>query len=173
MSAVNQRTATVNTILEVLQDRGIDYEVNGPTPISEVLIDSDKATIRERLFTMFRNNEVTMSDNFMSTKLGDDSELKKYISGLVNNWIRKAKELNSGQAYVTKNPGSRAHVGDEQLKELMKLATQIGSGNEGYEDVMQAIKQRKDEIAATKTKTAPINIDALPEHLKHLASNND
>lgn len=166
--SMNQRTATVETILGVLANRNVEYVLNGETPIGEVLTDADKKEVRDALFTMFRNGDVGMSDNFRDTKLNDDSELKKYISGLVNNWIRKAKEFNSGQQYVIKNPGSRAHVGDEQLKELMKLATQIGTGNEGYEDVMQAIKQRKDEIAASKAKDVTINADALPEHLRSL-----
>lgn len=167
--SLTQRKATCDALIAVLAERGVEYQLNGPTPICDVLTDKDKADVREYLFAMFRNDEVGMSDKFREEKLNDDSELKKYISGLVNNWIRKAKEFNSGNQYVIKNPGSRAHVGDEQLKELMKLATQIGTGNEGHEDVMQAIKQRKDEIAAEKGKTVEIKIDALPEHLRHLA----
>lgn len=168
---LNQKQATCGALIQVLADRGVDYEINGPTPISEVLNDKDKQTVRDQLFQQFREGEVSMSDKFRDEKLNDDSELKKYISGLVNNWIRKNKEFNCGQVYQIKNPGSRAHVGDEQLKELMKLATQIGTGNDGYEDVMQAIKQRKDEIAASKAKDVTINVDALPEHLQHLAKN--
>lgn len=168
--SMNQRTATVETILGVLSNRGVDYELNGPTPIAEVLSDKDKAEVRDALFTMFRNGDVSVSESFAETKLNDDSELKKYISGLVNNWIRKAPEFNSSHKYQAKNPGSRAHVGDEQLKEMMKLASQIGQGNDGYEEVMQAITERKAEIEATKAKSIVINVDAIPEHLRHLLS---
>lgn len=171
--SMNQKTATCSTLIAVLAERGVDYEINGPTPISEVLIDSDKRAVREALFTMFRNGDVTVSDNFAETKLHDDAELKKYISGLVNNWIRKEKTFNCGETYKIKNPGSRAHVGDEQLRELTKLMDQVKAigDADAINEVQSAIDARKSEIAAEKAKTVTINVDALPEHLKHLINN--
>lgn len=171
---LNQRTATVQALLGVLAARNFEYELNGPTPISEVLTDGDKATVRDQLFTMFREGEVTVSENFASTKLNDDTELKKYISGLVNNWIRKAKEFNSGQQYVTKNPGSRAHSSDEQMKELKKLLAQVTAAGDqaAIDEVKVAIEQRKSEIKP-KAANKPINVNALPEHLRHLVPSND
>lgn len=163
---MNQREATVGTILAVLEARGVEYVLNGETPISSVLTDTDKATIRETLFTMFREGEVTYKDDFQ-WKVDDDKELKKYISGLVNNWIRKAKEFNNGQAYVAKNPGSRAHVQDEQLRELKKLSAQCANNPEAMSEIAEAIAARKAEIEAAKPQ-AQINTDALPEHLRHL-----
>ena len=129
-------------------------------------------TLFRSLFTMFRNGDVTYKAEFQ-TKVDDDSELKKYISGLVNNWIRKNKEFNCGNAYVAKNPGSRQYVKDEQLKELGKLMQQVtASGDpESIQAVGKAIADRKAEIAAEKAKDISINADALPEHLKHLANN--
>lgn len=168
MSQMNQKQATVSTILAVLAERGVNYELNGSTPIGDVLTEGDRANVREAMFAMFRDGSVGFKDEATAAKYEDDAELKKYISGLVNNWIRKEKTFNCGKAYVIKNPGSRAHVGDEQLKELMKLATQIGTGNEGYEDVMQAITARKNEIAAEKSKAVDIKIDVIPESLRHL-----
>lgn len=170
---MNQRTATVQAILNTLEARGFEYELNGSTPVSEVLTDADKKSIRETLFTQFRDGEVTVSESFAETKLNDDSELKKYISGLVNNWIRKAKEFNSGNAYVTKNPGSRAHSSDEQIRELKKLYTQVkASGDtDAIAEVEAAIEQRKSEIKP-KSQAKPINVDALPENLRHLVSSN-
>lgn len=164
---LSQRVATVQTILNVLSNRGVDYELNGPTPISEVLTDSDKATVREQLFTLFREGEVTYKPEFQA-KVDDDSELKKYISGLVNNWIRKAKEFNSGQAYVARNPGSRKHVGDEQIKELKKLSAQYSNNPEAMSEIAAAIAKRKAELEAEKAKNVEIKVDALPEHLRHL-----
>ena len=169
--STSQRQATVEAILEVLESRGIDYQLNGETPVSEVLIDSDKATVREMLFEQFRAGEVSVSDNFRDTKLHDDSELKKYISGLVNNWIRKYKPFNCGQAYVAKNPGSRAHVGDEQLRELKKLSAQCAEDPEAMKAITDAIVQRKAQLEAEKAKSVTVNVDALPEALRHLVKN--
>jgi len=167
---MNQKEATVSTILAVLEERGVSYELNGPTPISEVLTNSDKEQVRDALFTMFRSGDVSYKAEFQA-KVDDDSELKKYISGLVNNWIRKNKEFNCGQAYVAKNPGSRSYIKDEQLKELTKLAKQCANNPEALAQVTEAIEDRKAEIEAEKAKSIVINADALPEHLKHLANN--
>ena len=169
---MNQKEATVNAVINTLEARSIEYVLNGPTPVSEVLTDSDKSTIRATLFEQFRNGDISYKPSFQS-KVDDDAELKKYISGLLNNWIRKAKEFNSGNAYVAKNPGSRAHSSDEQLKELKKLFTQVQAAGDqdAMDTVQEAIEQRKAEIKPKAT-AKPINVDALPEHLKSLVSSN-
>lgn len=169
MSKVNQKEATVSTIMGVLSERGVDYELGGDTPISEVLTDSDKATVRSALFAMFRDGSVIYKPEF-EAKVNDDAELKKYISGLVNNWIRKAKDFNCGQAYKAKNPGSRAHAQDDQLKALKALSSQYAQGSDEYNEIVTAIATRKAEIEAEKAKSVTIDVDALPESLRHLAN---
>lgn len=165
---MNQREATVHAIMSTLEARGFEYELNGPTPISEVLTDPDKATVRGILFDQFRNGEVIFKAEFQS-KVDSDSELKKYISGLTNNWIRKYKPFNSGIAYVAKNPGSRAGSGDEQMRELKKLLSQVKATNnaDAITEVEAAITARYAEIKPASV-TKPINVDALPDSLKHL-----
>jgi hypothetical protein len=162
---MNQRQATVNTILSVLNDNGIDYELNGPTAVKDVLTDSMKAQVRDILFTSFRNGQVEYKSSFQS-KVDDDSELKKYISGLVNNWIRKAKEFNSGNTYKAKNPGSRAGSTDPEVKEMRKLLS-VTTDPESRAMIESAISER---IAALKAEKQQVEIDVnnLPEHLKHL-----
>ena len=162
---VNQRSATVNTILSVLSERGVEYELNGPTPISEVLTDSDKAKVRELLFTAFRSGQVEYKASFQA-KVNDDSELKKYISGLVNNWIRKAKEFNSGNTYQAKNPGSRAGSQDSKVKEMRKLL-QVTADPQAKAIIQQAIDERVAELKAAKNEVE-IDINQLPEHLRSL-----
>ena len=102
---MNQRNATVNTILSVLKERGVEYELNGPTPISEVLTETDKKTIREIVFAGFRNGEIDMAAD-SKEKHQDDKLMKNYVNGLVNNWIRKAPEFNSDVKYEIRNKGS-------------------------------------------------------------------
>lgn len=167
MTKVNQRTATVNTLLAVLADRGVDYEVNGETPINDVLTTQDKANAREILFSMFREGKVEHKAEFQA-KVDDDSELKKYVSGLVNNWVRKAKELNCGQAYKPKNPGSRAGASDPQIKELRKLLA-VTEAESDKKAIQEAIDARLAEIKPESKVT--IDASVLPEHLKGLVSN--
>lgn len=162
MSKVNQRSATVNTILAVLSDRGVEYELNGETPVSKVLTDSDKATVREILFTMFRSGEVEYKASFQH-KVNDDSELKKYISGLVNNWIRKAKEFNNGQAYQAKNPGSRAGSGDSKVKEMKKLLS-VTTDPQARAIIQSAIDSRVAELKAEKNQVE-IDYESIPAEL--------
>ena len=164
---MNQKEATVSTILGVLAERGVDYELNGPTPINDILTDSDRATVRDALFTMFRDGSVTYKAEFQP-KVDDDSELKKYISGLVNNWVRKNKEFNCGEVYVAKNPGSRAHSRDEQMQALKALSAQCMNDPEALAEITEAIVTRQAEIDAEKIKAIVINVNALPDSLKHL-----
>ena len=159
----NQRTATVNAILSVLQDNGINYELNGDTPVKEVLNDSMKSQVRELLFAAFRAGQVEYKASFQS-KVDDDSELKKYISGLVNNWIRKAKEFNSGNTYQAKNPGSRAGSTDSKVKEMRKLLS-VTTDPQAKAMIQQAIDERVAEIRAEKQEIE-IDYSNIPAHLK-------
>lgn len=163
MNKLNQRSATVNTILSVLSEHGINYELNGETPVSKVLTDTMKSQVREILFTAFRNGEVEYKASFQS-KVNDDSELKKYISGLVNNWIRKAKEFNNGQAYQAKNPGIRAGSGDSKVKEMKKLLT-VTTDPQAKAIIQAAIDERVAELKAEK-QDIEIDYNAIPAELR-------
>ena len=160
---VNQRTACVNTILSVLEDNGVSYELNGEICVNEVLTDPMKLNVREILFTSFRSGNVEYKASFQA-KVNDDSELKKYISGLLNNWIRKAKEFNNGQAYKAKNPGSRAGSQDTKVKEMRKLLSVTTDPNAKVM-IEAAIAERVATIKA-ETNTVEIDYDALPEALR-------
>lgn len=165
MSKLNQRSAVIQTVLATLSARGVDYELNGSAPVSSVLTESDKESVRNTLFTMFRESKVELSDE-ATAKFNDDGKLKTYISGLVNNWLRKAPELNSGMKYQAKNPGSRAGAGDQQIREMKKLLS--ATQDESMKEVIQAeIDSRLSEIKATKNKVE-IDADKLPESLRHL-----
>jgi hypothetical protein len=159
---MNQRDATCNTLLSVLTDRGVSYELNGETPISEVLNSEDKAKARTILFAMFKAGKVDYRADFQA-KVDDDKELSKYISGLVNNWIRKAPEFNNDTTYKAKNPGSRTGSGDEQIK-AMKSLLAITTDPEAKQAIEEAIAERQE---ALKPKVE-IDVNALPESLRHL-----
>ena len=160
---VNQKTATVNVLLSVLKERGVNYELFGATPISEVLTDTDEAKAREILFAMFRSDKITYKEDFKS-KVDSDSELKKYISGLVNNWKRKAREFNNNIKHEAKNPGSRAGSGDEKVKEMKKLLS-ITSDPTAKAMIQAAIDERVASLKAEKNQVE-IDYSVIPAELR-------
>lgn len=161
---MNQKTATVSTILSVLEERGVEFELNGPVNVGDVLTDADKTKIREIIFAGFRAGKIEMAEE-SKAKYAEDSALKSYVSGLVNNWIRKEKTLNGGNTYQAKNPGSRAGSGDEKIREMKKLLSQVTDPTK-RQLIESAISQRQAEIAAEKAPA--IDVSKLPEHLRDL-----
>ena len=95
----------------------------------------------------------------------DVTKLTSYVSGLVSNWLRKDKRLNGNISYVAKNPGTRTGAGDESLKAMRTL---LGATNdvEARLEIQVEIDKRVSELKPRKT----INVDALPESLRHLAT---
>jgi hypothetical protein len=156
---MNQKMAVRNAITSVS-----DYVIGSEAIASEFLTDTQKAECREILFNGFRNGEISHTPEFAS-KIADDSYLKKYVSGLLNNWLRKDTDLNNGQKYVAKNPGSRAGSGDAQVRELKKLLKQV-AGTDNESAVQEALDARIAEIKPVKT--IEIDVAKLPESLRHL-----
>ena len=160
---MNQRQATVTVLMSILSERGVSYELNGETPISEMLTKSDKDQAVALISKGFLAGQIDMSQEGKDKYFGDEKELKKYTVGLVNNWIRKATEFNGSVKYEIKNKGSRAGSGDEQIKALKELLKQT-TDTEVRAEIQAAINDRTEEI---KPKTE-INVSALPVYLRHL-----
>ena len=161
----NQKTAVCECLLRVLSENGIDYELNGEVNIKDVLNKSMLDVVRSEICDGFEEEQIQMSDNAKAKYIGNPTEMKKYVNGLVNNWIRKNKEFNNGNEYVIKNPGSRSGSGDESVKEMRKLLKTV-TDPETRASIQTAIDERIAEIAPEKVIT--INKDALPEHLRNL-----
>ncbi len=159
---ISQRQATVSVILSVLSERGVNYTLNGEQSIADVLTVTDKEQVINKLVAGFRSGQVQMSAE-ASDKYAFDSELKKYVVGLANNWIRKAPEFNGGNAYTTKNPGSRTGSGDEKLKALRALMSKIDDATTKA-TIQVEIDKRLEEL---KPKIE-IDADLIPESLRHL-----
>lgn len=158
---MNQRSAVVSTIISVLSERGVSYEMNGELSISEVLTESDRSKIISIICSGFKAGNIEMSTEARG-KYAADAELKKYVVGLVNNWIRKAPEFNSGNTYQAKNPGSRTGSSDPKLKALKTLLSTVSEDQKSA--VQDAIDARLEELKPKIT----IDTDLLPEHLRHL-----
>lgn len=157
---ISQKDAVTNVVMSVFPN----YELGGEVILSDIMTSEQKNTIREKLVAGFRSGQVQMSSE-ASEKYAYDTELKKYVSGLLDNWIRKNPQFNNGQAYSTKNPGSRSGSGDATIKALKALLKTV-SDTETKNEVQQAIDSRLAEIKPEAK--VEINVDALPEHLRHL-----
>ena len=91
----------------------------------------------------------------------DEAALRKYIPGLVNNWVRKDLRLNGGSKYEPKNPGSRTSSGDETLKNLKLMLTMVTDP-----DARVAVQQEIDKRIAELKPTATVDVSKIPEHLR-------
>lgn len=156
---ISQKQAVTNAVLSMFPD----YELNGEVVLADILTKESKAELRKILFAGFRSNKISFQGE--SSQLNNDEYLSKYVSGLLDNWIRKNPEFNSGSKYETKNPGSRTGSQDEQVKAMRQLLKTVSDPTIKAE-IQSAINERISEIKPAQTVT--INVDALPEHLRHL-----
>jgi hypothetical protein len=161
----SQREATVNTIISVLEERGETFELGGNVNVSDVLTPEDKKKVQTILATGFNKGEIQMSADAQAKYVGNTAEMNKYVSGLINNWVRKFPDFNAGAKYEAKNPGSRAGTGDEQVKEMRKLLKATTDSTSKIL-IQEAIDSRLAEIKPESKVT--INVEALPEFLRHL-----
>lgn len=156
----SQKDAVIKAIMSVVEG----YTINGDTLLSDVITKEEKDTVKTILFNGFRNGNIEFSVDAVA-KYRADAELKKYVTGLLDNWIRKYPGFNAGQSYVTKNPGSRSGSGDAKIKALKALLKTV-TDNEVKAQVEQAINERLAELKPEAK--VEIDVNALPEHLRHL-----
>lgn len=140
----------VSTVIGTINGK----EISGPVSLT----DSEKSEVHELVFTMFKTGVTNHKGN------PNDEALKKYIPGLVNNWLRKDKRLNGGVEYVAKNPGSRTGSSDDRLKALKALLSTV-EDETAKAEITEAIEKRKAELKPT----VEVNVDALPAHLRQYA----
>lgn len=153
---MNQRTATVQTVLNILADRGVVFELNGSVAIKSVLNSDDKGKILDEMCAMYVRGE------YIITTEPKGAELRKYVSGLINNWITKAPEFNGGKKHEIKNPGSRAGASNPEVKNMRLLLDQVSDP-----ETKALIQAEIDKKTQPKEK-ATIDASFLPESLRHL-----
>ena len=161
----SQKEAVCGLLLQVLSERGVEFEQNGPVNMKDVLTPADKKTVREQVTIGFLEGEISMSEQAQAKYLGDPKELSKYVHGLVNNWIKKCPQFNNGMKYIPENPGSRTGQGDDQIKAMRGLK-KTTSDPLALAEIDKAIAARIAEIKPANTVT--IIVEHLPEHLRHL-----
>ena len=120
----------------------------------------ERAKVIASLLADFRASNIEYGgDTSDATKLG------AYVSGLVSNWLRKDRRLNGNTTYSPANPGTRTGSSDDGVKAMKQLLA-VTDDPEAKAEIQAEIDKRIGEL-----KPKPeINVEALPEHLKHLAS---
>ncbi|CAB4125367.1 hypothetical protein UFOVP53_120 [uncultured Caudovirales phage] len=168
MEFVSQKDSVVNEVKAIL---GSNF--SSSVSVRDQLTDDQLDIIKNNVFQGIINGSISYTK-----ELSDEKEVFKYASGMVSNYLRKAKELNGGVTYVPSatTSGSR----DAQLSELNKLLKSYTEGSDEFNQISEAVEARKAAITLEKTSTIKekkkskefesINMDALPEGLKNLAS---
>jgi hypothetical protein len=152
MSKMSQKAAVFAAITSVFNELSIPVEGN----IEETITKEQRNMVNAILVEGFNNGEIDLSKSF------DEKGLKKYVSGLTSNWLRKDVRLNGGTKHVAKNPGSRTGSSDPELKSLTALYNTLETAEEKAE-VMEYITARKATL--TVAKAPVIDFSKLPAEL--------
>ena len=156
-----QSEATINAIINLANEKGYEatpYE----TDYKAVLTADDKTTVVELIFAGLQSNAISMTEKSKAKFQDDPKALKRYVVGLVNDRLRKAKALNGNTKYEYKEPGKLTSSRDPQLKALNQVL-ELHKDTEHAEAIQVEIDKRKAELAAEKQD--PIDISHLPADL--------
>lgn len=84
VSKLSQKDAVYNFVTEALEGA---VRPEG-SKLKDLVTKEVRKVVRTRLFSAVKSGEVKLSKQF------DDSKLKKYCSGLINNWLKKDSRFN-------------------------------------------------------------------------------
>jgi len=164
--AKRQKDAVVEAVISVLGDSF----VGGTTIVKDIITPEQKSEIKELVFNGIVSGEIGYGKDLEDTK-----EIKRYANGVVDNHVRRAKELNAGTVYKPSKEGTKR---DPQLKELNKLLNsgQFPEDGEQYAAIVSHIETRTNQLASERAakrsgSPAPVDADMLPAHLQNLVSN--
>jgi hypothetical protein len=169
MSQIKQSQAVKEAVFSVLEEAGIT--VDGNESVRQYMTAELRAKVNQILFEGFRSGRIAFKDTESNrAKLENETELRKYVSGLQTNWLNKSKDLNGGVEYVAKNPGIRAGASDPQIKALRALRASLTDLSE-IQEIDNHIQTRLNELKAVKpvkakAKTPKVDFESLPEELR-------
>jgi hypothetical protein len=158
MSNMSQKQSVFVAVCAVLGENDINREVK--------LTKEQRAEVIGMVTDSIVSGETEFSAE-AKAKYPTKDDVKGYVNGMVSNWLRKDLRLNGGTKYETKNPGSRAGSGDAVLKNLKALKSTL-SDKDHIAAVDEEITKRQAELAEAKAKSVTINVDKIPEALRHL-----
>lgn len=154
----NQKDAVYSTVKSVLAEHGITHEDYTQLEMTKEM----KQVCISILVHGFENGEIELKS--------PQDNLKSYVNGLLNNWLRKDKRFNGGVIYKAKNPGTRTGQQDPMVKNLRILLSTLPEGSEAYEATKARIETRIAELKAEKARDQIKEIDfsAIPADIKAL-----
>ena len=158
----NQKEAVYVATMNILAEAEIPFD-DGMN-VSNIITKDQRTKVIAILATDFLAGEIEMT-NDARAKYNSLDKMKGYVNGLVSNWFRKDTRLNGGGKYVAKNPGSRAGVGDAQLKALKTLRTIKAGDAEALKAIDEHIARRTKEIGEEKAKTVTVDLSKIPPEL--------
>ena len=91
---MTQKDAVIKFVIQVLSERGVKYELGISEPAIDIITIDDKMNIRLLLQEGIVNGNIEYGKRD-STK----EEIKRYVYGILNNYLRKILDLNQGKRY--------------------------------------------------------------------------
>lgn len=164
MTQLTQSDATINAIVNLAQEQGYDASPF-ETDYKTVLTKDDTNQIVNFITAGLTEGNITMTDKSKAKFEDDPKGLRRYVVGLVNDRLRKAKAINGNVTYQAKDPGKLKNSRDAELKALTQVLT-LDNTPEVKAEIQAEIDRRKAELDAAKVKTVEINYDALPAELR-------
>lgn len=83
ISRLSQKDAVFSYILNALENKPSEGQ-----KLKDLITKDIRKVVRQKLFADIKSGEILISKQF------DDSKLKKYCSGLINNWLKKDSRFN-------------------------------------------------------------------------------
>jgi len=164
---ISQKTAVVNEVTAIL---GSNFDPS--LPAKDQLTPDQFSLIKANIVSGIVGGSIAFNKD-----VSDEKEVSRYVSGMISNHFRKAKELNGGSSYAPQSTGRGSR--DTQLSELSKLLGTYEEGSDEFNQIVSAIDSRKSELQAEKAvasatrkrqkELASLNTDVLPESVKGLA----
>lgn len=155
---INQKEAVFQAISEVFSLSGQSIEPG--SVVNDIITKDQKAQVNTFLCEGFRAGKIQLA-----TEYPTDVGLKSYVSGLINNWLRKDTRLNGGVKYEAKNPGSRAGSSNPQIKAMRALLKTMDASDPRRSTVEQTLNAHLEQERAAKQKVT-VNLSDLPEELR-------
>jgi hypothetical protein len=161
---IKQKQAVVNAVTEVLGDVFVPKVTEVKSLLTKEQLHEVRSIVADGI----------LSDNVLYSKSKSNvDEIKKYVNGMVNNHLRKSKELNGGVVHKSSSKSNR----DPSLTALKTLKKSYAVGSSEYVSVAEAITKREAELlaakkAAVKPSLIPNEIlQKLPEDLQEEINN--
>lgn len=135
-SSISQKQAVVDGVKNVL---GSNFDPS--VPAKQQLSSSQISSIKDSIVTGITSGSVVYKGDNTNT-----AKVKAYVSGLISNHLRKAKELNGGSGYTPSQKRPNGGKKDSVISELKTLLSTLEAGSEAYSEVESEITKRLTSI---------------------------